>query len=74
MGRSMRSYVEQRVQGDKYGNTCDYLGDLIRRDQQAEAARRLRMWIADGLESGEGRPQTPEVVDELRARALGRTV
>lgn len=31
------------------------------------------MLIADGLESGESRPLTSEVVNELRARALGRT-
>ena len=70
----IRSYVDQRVRGDKYGNTSEYLRDLIRRDQQAEEARRFRMLIADGLESGDGRPLTSEVVDELRAQALGRTV
>ena len=70
----MRSYVDQRVRGDKCSNTREYLLDLIWRDQHAEEARRFRMLIADGLESGEGRPLTSEVVDELRARALGRTV
>ena len=65
---SMRSYIDERVRGGEYGNTSEYLRDLIRRDQQAEEARRFRMLIADGLESGEGRPLTSEVVDELRAR------
>lgn len=37
----------------------------------AEPAPQVRLLIADGLGSGEGRPLTPEVVDELRARALG---
>ena len=37
----------------------------------AEAARRFRLLIADGVESGESRPLTDEVVDELRGRALG---
>ncbi len=71
---SMRSYIDERVRGGEYGNTSEYLRDLIRRDQQAEGARRFRSLIADGLESGEGRPLTPEVADELRAQALGRTV
>ena len=66
---SMRSYIDERVRGGEYGNTSEYLRDLIRRDQQAEEARRFRMLIVDGLESGEGRPLTSEVVDELRARA-----
>ncbi|WP_419552014.1 ribbon-helix-helix domain-containing protein [Candidatus Poriferisodalis sp.] len=70
----MRNYIDQRVRGGEYGNTNEHLCDLIRRDQQAEAARRFRMLIADGLESGEGRPLTPKVVDELRAQAFGRAV
>ena len=70
----IRSYVDQRVRGGEYGNISEYLRDLIRRDQQAEEARRCRMLIADGLESGEGRPLTSVVVDELRARALDRSV
>ena len=70
---SMRNYIDERVRGGEYGNTNEYLRDLIRRDQQAEQARRFRMLIADGLESGEGRPLTSDVVDELRGRALGRT-
>ena len=70
----MRSYIDERVRGGEYGNTSEYLSYLIRRDQQAEAARRFRLLIADGLKSGEGHPLTSEVVDELRARALGRTV
>ncbi|WP_419838838.1 type II toxin-antitoxin system ParD family antitoxin [Candidatus Poriferisodalis sp.] len=71
---SMRSYIDDRVRGGDYGNTSEYLRDLIRRDQQSEAARRLRLLIADGLESGEGRPLTSDVVDELRTRAFSRAV
>lgn len=59
------------MRGDKYGNTCDHVGDLIRRNQQAELAGLFRMLIADGLELAEGRPLTSEVVHELRAQALG---
>ncbi len=71
---SMRSYIDDRVRGGDYGNTSEYLRDLIRRDQQSEAARRLRLLIADGMESGEGRPLTSDVVDELRTRAFSRAV
>ncbi len=68
---SLRDYIDQRVRSGEYGNTSEYLRDLIRRDKHAEAARRFRLLIADGLESGESRPLTDGVVGELRDRALG---
>lgn len=71
---SMRNYIDERVRGGEYGNTSEYLRDLIRRDQLAEAARRFRQLIADGVESGEGRPLTSDIVDDLRARAFSRRV
>ena len=36
----------------------------------AQAARRLRNLIADGIESGEGRQLTDAVVDERRHRVF----
>lgn len=71
---SLREYIDQRVRSGNYGNTSEYLRDLIRRDQHAEAARRFRLLIADGLESGESRALSDEVIDELRRRALGTEV
>ncbi len=68
---SMREYIDERVRSGRYGNTSEYLRDLIRRDQEEQAAQRLRDLIADGLSSGEGRVLTDEAVDELRVRALG---
>ena len=66
----LREYIDERVRSGQYGNTSEYLRDLIRRDQQAQAARRLRALIAGGLESGDGRAVTDDVVAELRERAL----
>ena len=68
---SMREYIDERVRDGSYGNTSEYLRDLIRRDQQEQAAERLRGLIADGLASGEGRKVTNRVIDDLRGRALG---
>lgn len=68
---AMREYVDSRVRDGNYGNTSEYLRELIRRDQQQLAVVRLRDLIADGLASGEGRPPTDEVVADLRARAFG---
>ena len=71
---SMRSDVDERARAGEYGSTSEYLRDIIRRDQHAQEARRFRMLMADGLESGEGRSLTSEAVDELHARALGQSV
>lgn len=68
---SLRAYVDERVQTGDYGNTSEYLRELIRGDQQAEQARRFRLLIVEGLESGEGRVLTEDVSDELRERAFG---
>lgn len=67
---AMRDYIAERVRSGEYGNTSEYLRDLIRRDQQQQAVRHLRRLIADGLESGDGRPVTEETIGELRRAAL----
>ena len=65
----LRGYVDERVQSGEYGNTSEYLRDLIRRDRREQAAARLRFLIADGLESGAGRVLDDQHVVELRDRA-----
>lgn len=68
---SLREYIDARVSNGSYGNTSEYLRELIRRDQREQAAQRPRDLVADGLASGEGREVTDDVVAELRERALG---
>ena len=53
---SMRSYIDARVASGHYGNTSEYIRDLIRKDQTEEAKNRLRALIEEGLASG---PATP---------------
>ena len=67
----LRAYVDQRVRSGEYGNTSEYIRELIRRDQEDQAKKRLRELIQEGLESGPGRELTPKVAAELRKRALG---
>lgn len=67
----MREYVDQRVRSGQYGNTSEYIRELIRRDQEEQAKKRLRGLIQEGIESGPGRNLTPKVAAELRKRALG---
>ena len=68
---ALRSYIDERVRSGQYGNTSEYLRDLIRRDQEEQAKKRLRELIEEGLESGVGRTVTPKVAAELKKRALG---
>lgn len=39
---NMREYIDARVSDGSYGNTSEYLRELIRRDQREQAALRLR--------------------------------
>ena len=68
---ALRSYIDQRVRSGQYGNTSEYLRDLIRHDQEEQAKKRLRALIEEGLQSGSGRTLTPRVVADLKTRALG---
>jgi len=67
---SLREYIDDRVRDGSYGNTSEYLRDLIRRDQHEQAAVRLRGLIADGLASGEGRAISDDVIAALREQTL----
>ena len=67
----LRDFVDQRVRSGEYGNTSEYIRELIRRDQQEQAKKRLRELIQEGLESGPSREFTPKIAAELRKRALG---
>ena len=67
---SLRDHIDARVRSGGYGNTSEYLRDLIRRDQQEQAARRLRDLIVEGLESGPAAPLTKRRIAQLRKQAL----
>lgn len=67
---ALRQYVDQRVRSGLYGDTSDYLGELIRRDQDEQAKKRLRELIEESLSSGAGRELTPQVVELLRSQAF----
>jgi len=68
---ALRSYVDDRVRSGQYGNTSEYLRELIRRDQEEQAKKRLRDLIEEGLNSGSGRVLTPKLAAQLKERALG---
>lgn len=69
---AMRTFVDQRVASGQYGNTSEYLRELIRRDQEEQAKKRLRELIEEGLSSGPGRALTAKRVAALKRKALGQ--
>lgn len=68
---TMRSYIDARVVSGHYGNTSEYIRDLVRKDQAEESKARLRTLIEEGLASGPNRPLTQADEDELFAIARG---
>ena len=48
---SLRDYIDARVRVGNYGNTSEYLRELIRRDQHEQSAQHLRDLIAARLPS-----------------------
>lgn len=71
VSKAMHSYVDQRVRPGQYGNTSEYLRELIRSNQRRQARKRLRELIEAGLGSGPGQALTPRHDAQLRKRALG---
>jgi antitoxin ParD1/3/4 len=68
---ALRDYVDRRVRSGQYGNTSEYLRELIRRDQEEQAKKRLRELIEEGLRSGRGNALTPKRAAQLKRQALG---
>ncbi len=68
---AMRTYIDARVASGHYGNTSEYIRDLVRKDQIEEAKVRLRALIEEGMASGLGRPLTQADEAELFAIARG---
>jgi antitoxin ParD1/3/4 len=68
---TMRSYIDARVATGHYGNTSEYIRELVRKDQAEEGRVRLRALIEEGLASGPSRPLTQADEDELFAIARG---
>ena len=66
---SLREFVDSQVAERHYGTTSEYVRDLIRRDQDRVALRRL---LLDGAQSDAAGPADATWFEQLRATA-GRT-
>ena len=64
----LKGWAEARVAEGRYSSTSDYVRDLVRRDQEAEEARRrLQAAIDEGRSSGLSDRDPFEYLEELRA-------
>jgi antitoxin ParD1/3/4 len=70
----LRAFVAERVAGGQYGNTSEYVRELIRKDQQEQRVLRLRALVEEGLASGAPVADTQADWDELGAIARGETL
>ena len=68
---SMREHIDTRVASGNFGNTSEYIRDLVRRDEEEQAKKRLCDLIEEGLASGSGRRRTKADKTELLAIARG---
>jgi antitoxin ParD1/3/4 len=65
----LKGWAEQRVAEGRYSSTSDYVRDLVRRDQEAEEARRrLQAAIDEGLASEETDVTIEDIIAEGRRR------
>jgi antitoxin ParD1/3/4 len=69
---TMRTYIDARVADGNYGNTSEYIRDLVRKDQEEQAKRRLRELIEEGLASGPAKARTKAAESRLSAIARGK--
>ena len=71
----LKRFVERRVRDDGYGNTSEYVRELIRRDQEAREALEARRAILErhllaGLDSGSSEAFGPEEWPGFEAELL----
>lgn len=66
----MKQWVEEQVETGRFGNSSDYMRDLVRRDQErAQKRAEFERLVQEGLDSGIS-PLTPEeIFAEARRRA-----
>lgn len=67
----MKAWVEEQVATGRYGNSSDYVRDLVRRDQErAEARAELNRLVEEGFASGFSEMSVEEVFEQARREAL----
>jgi antitoxin ParD1/3/4 len=68
----MKKYVQERVASGGYGNTSEYVRDLIRAEQKQRAKAELEALLLEGINSGPATEMTAEDWEQLRERVRQR--
>lgn len=66
---TLKSFVDQQVEGRGYGTSSEYIRELIRKDQDRQTLRQL---LLDGGASEPGEPADAAYFEQLRHRARTR--
>ncbi|KKC30994.1 type II toxin-antitoxin system ParD family antitoxin [Devosia psychrophila] len=67
---AMKQWVEDQVQTGRYGNSSDYVRDLVRKDQKrAEAREKLQQMVDEALASGIVEMSRDELLARMRLKA-----
>jgi len=67
---AMKQWVEDQVQTGRYGNSSDYVRDLVRRDQErADAREKLQQMVDEALASGIVEMSRDELLERIMSRA-----
>jgi Arc/MetJ-type ribon-helix-helix transcriptional regulator len=76
---ALSDYIQSQIAMGRYANVDDYMRDLISADQkqqqliaEMEIGGRLTQLLLDGLEGGEGRVWTSEVLAQLKRGIASR--
>jgi len=70
---SLKKYVQERVSTGGYGNTSEYVRDLIRGEQKQRAKEELEALIMEGINSGPSSEVNKEFWEGLKARVTQRS-
>jgi antitoxin ParD1/3/4 len=70
---SMLAYIDTRVTEGHYGNASEYIRDLIRKDQEAQAIAHFRHLVEEGLASGAAEARSNQDREALMAIARDNT-
>lgn len=67
---AMKEWVEAQVETGRYGNSSDYVRDLVRRDQERTEARvKLQQMVDSALASGIVEMSRDELLARMRKKA-----
>lgn len=66
--RVLKEYVQQRVRHGGYGNTSEYVRELIRTEQKQRAHDELEAMLLEGIQSGPATEMTKADWKKLRNR------